>query len=146
MRDRAQRLASVILITAMGGCTTSAPPPVAPTPTAPPVSFDGIYRGSIKLTSSGVGGGQTKWCDTPPAISLSLQNSAFSYVLAHPNVPQDSTYSMSPTFAVVVAPDGSFNATSQNGEAHMVGSISGSHLAGQINGTACGYAFTAERS
>jgi hypothetical protein len=146
MRDRAHRLAGVILITAMGGCATSGPPPVPPPPTASPVSFDGTYRGSIKLTSSGISGGQTNWCDTPPAISLSLRNSAFSYVLVHPNVPQDSRYSMSPTFAVVVAPDGSFNATSRNGEAQMVGSISGSHLAGQINGTACGYAFTAEKS
>ena len=88
MRDRVQTLASVILIAAMGGCATSGPLPSPPTPTASPVSFDGNYRGSIKLTSSGVSGGQTNWCDTPPAISLSLQNNAFSYVLAHPNVPR----------------------------------------------------------
>jgi hypothetical protein len=126
MRAGVQRLANVILVTAMGGCATSGPPPVPPPPTAPLVSFDGNYRGSIRLTSSGVPRGQTNWCDTPPAISLSLQNNAFSYVLAHPNVPKDSTYSLSPTFAVAVAPDGSFNATSQNGEAQMVGRITGS--------------------
>jgi hypothetical protein len=141
-----KRLASVILITAIGGCATSGPPPVPPPPTALPTSFDGNYRGSIRLTSSGVSGSQSKWCDTPPAISLTLQNGAFSYVLVHPNVPKDANYSLSPTFAVVVAPDGSFNSTSQNGEAQMVGRITGSHLAGQISGTACGYAFTAERS
>jgi hypothetical protein len=100
----------------------------------------------IQLTSSSVGGAQSKWCDTPPAISLSVRNSAFSYVLAHPNVPQDSNYSLSPTFAVAVAPDGSFDSTSQNGGAEMAGRITGSHMAGQINGTGCGYAFTADRS
>jgi hypothetical protein len=149
MHDGLARLAIIIIIittSAIGGCATSGPSPVPATPTAAPVSFDGNYRGSIRLTSSGISGGQTGWCDTPPAISLSLQKSAFNYVLAHPNVPKDSSYSLSPTFAVLVAPDGSFNATSQNGEAQMVGRITGSHLAGQIDGTACGYAFTAEKS
>jgi hypothetical protein len=142
MRAGLAKLANIILITAIGGCTTSGPPP----PTAPPTSFDGNYQGSIRLTSSGVSGIERKWCDTPPAISFSLRNGAFSYVLMHPNVPQDSKYSLSPTFTVVVAADGSFNATSQNGEAQMVGRITGSDMAGQISGTACGYAFTAEKS
>jgi hypothetical protein len=146
MRARVERLATIILVTAIGGCAGSGPPPAPPPSLTSPVSFDGIYRGSIRLTSSGVPRGQTNWCDTPPAISLSLQNGAFNYVLLHPNVPTDSHYSLSPTFAVVVAPDGSFNATSQNGEAQMVGGITGSQLAGQINGTACNYAFTAEKS
>jgi hypothetical protein len=100
----------------------------------------------IQLTFSAARGADSKWCDTPPVISLSVQNNAFSYVLAHPNVPQDSSYSLSPTFTVTVAPDGSFDATSVNGEAKIAGHISGSHMAGQINGTACIYAFTAERS
>jgi hypothetical protein len=146
MRAGLAQLANITLITAIGGCATSEPLAVPPMPTASPALFDGTYRGFIRLTSSGVSGDQTSWCDTPPAISLSLQNSAFSYILAHPNVPKDSTYSLSPTFAVVVAPDGSFSATSQNGEAQMIGRITGSRLAGQINGTACDYAFTADRS
>jgi len=152
MHDGMVRLANniiiiiIIIIIAIGGCATSGPPLVPPTPTAAVVSFDGNYRGSIQLTSSGVSGGQTGWCDTPPTISLSLQKGAFNYVLTHPNVPKDSSYSLSPTFAVVVAPDGSFNATSQNGEAQIAGRITGSHLAGRIDGTACGYAFAAERS
>jgi hypothetical protein len=146
MKNLAAKLASSMLITAMSGCATSGPPPASPPPTAVPISFDGNYRGMIRLTSSSLSGGQSNWCDTPPVISLSLQNNAFSYVLAHPNVPPDSNYSLSPTFAVTVAPDGSFNAESQNGEAEMTGQITGSHMAAQINGTACGYAFTAERS
>jgi hypothetical protein len=138
---------TVAILALIGGCVGSAQAPAPPPPSLEsPVSFDGTYRGSIRVTSTGISGGQTNWCDTPPAISLSLQNSAFNYVLLHPNVPKDSNYSLSPTFAVVVAPDGSFNASSQNGEAQMVGRITGSQLAGQINGTACNYAFTAERS
>ncbi len=144
MRAGLVGLASII--GAIGGCATSGPPPVPAPSIVSPVSFDGNYRGSIQLTSSGISGGQTGWCDTPPAISLSLQQGAFNYVLTHPNVPKDSNYSLSPTFAVVIAPDGSFNATSQNGEAQMVGRITGSHLAGRIDGTACGYAFAAEKS
>ncbi len=147
MRARVERLATIILVTAIGGCAASGPPPAPPPPSlTSPVSFDGTYRGSIRLTSSGVPRGETNWCETPPALFLSLQNGTFNYVLLHPNVPKDSNYSLSPTFAVVVAPDGSFNATSQNGEAQMVGGITGSQLAGQINGTACNYAFTAQKS
>jgi hypothetical protein len=147
MRAGVERLATIIFVTAIGGCAASAPPPAPPPPSlTSPVSFDGTYRGSIRVTSTGVPREQTSWCDTLPAISLALQNSAFNYVLLHPNVPKDSNYSLSPTFAVVVAADGSFNATSQNGEAQMIGRITGSQLAGQINGTACNYAFTAQKS
>jgi hypothetical protein len=145
MRVGPTTLANIIIISAIGGCVTSGPLPAPATPMTAPASFDGNYQGSIRVTSTGISGGQTSWCDTPPAISLSLQKGAFSYVLVHPNVPKDSNYSMSPTFAVVVAPDGSFNTMSQNGEAQMVGRITGSHLAGRIDGTACGYAFTAEK-
>jgi hypothetical protein len=147
MRAGVERLATIILVTAIGGCAASAPPP-APPPSSltSPVSFDGTYRGSIRVTSTGVPREQTSWCDTPPAISLALHDSTFNYVLLHPNVPKDSHYSLSPTFSVAVSSDGSFNATSQNGEAQMTGQITGSQLAGQINGTACNYAFTAQKS
>jgi len=143
MRAGYATLSSIILVTAVSGCATSNPPPA---PAAPAVSFDGTFQGTIRLTSSGVSGVESRWCDTPPAISLSIKNNAFSYVLMHPNVPRDSHYSLSPAFAVSVTPDGSFDATSPNGEAEMIGSITGSHLQGRINGTACGYAFTAEKS
>jgi hypothetical protein len=139
--------ATLAVLALIGACTRSEPPLAPPPPSlTSPVSFDGTYRGSIRVTSAGISGGQTNWCDTPSAISLSLQNSTFNYVLLHPNVPKDSNYSLSPTFAVAVGPDGSFNATSQNGEAQMVGQITGSQLSGQINGTACNYAFTADKS
>jgi hypothetical protein len=146
MRVGPASLADIIIVSVVGGCVTSSPPPAPPPPMTAPTSFDGIYQGSIKVTSVGISGGQTSWCDTPPTVSLSLQKGTFNYVLLHPNVPKDSNYSLSPTFTVVLAADGSFNATSQNGEAQMVGRITGPHLAGQINGTACSYAFAADKS
>jgi hypothetical protein len=148
MRAQVANLLRFIPIAAISGCATAGPPPASPPTPAVAVSFDGNYQGTIRLTStsSAVSGAGSNWCDTPPVISLSVQNSAFSYVLAHPNVPRDSSYSLSPTFAVTVAPGGSFHASSQNGEAEMAGHITGLHMAGQISGTGCGYAFTAERS
>jgi hypothetical protein len=148
MRAQVAKLFKIIPIAVMSGCTSAGPPPASPPPTPAAVSFDGTYRGAIRLTatSTAASGAGSNWCDTPPVISLSVQNSAFSYVLAHPNVPQDPSYSLSPSFAITVAPDGAFRASSQNGEAEMVGRISGAQMAGQINGTGCNYAFTAERS
>jgi hypothetical protein len=146
MRARIAKLANISLITAICGCSTAAPPPGSPAPTAPPVSFDGGYRGAIRVTSAGVGGGQSNWCDTPPVISVSVRNSAFSYFLAQPNLPPDPYLPFSLTFAVTIAPDGSFAAWTTNGGAQMAGRITGSHMAGQIEGMGCGYAFTAERS
>jgi hypothetical protein len=146
MRASLAPLIKIVLMAVVSGCTTSGPPPASPLPTAAPVSLDGNYRGTIRLTASAVSGAQANWCDTPPVISLLLQNNAFSYILAHPNLPKDSNYSLSPSFAGAVASDGSSDVTSQNGEAEMVGRITGSRMVGQINGTGCSYAFTAERS
>ena len=148
MGNNIAKLVNIVFIAATAGCAAAGSSVVAPSPTAAPVSFDGNYRGTILLTSKSslVGGAQSDWCDTPRNISLTIQNNVFNYVLAHPNVPQDSGYSLSPNFAVTVAPDSSFQGSSQNGDAQMTGRITGTHLAGQINGTACDYAFTAERS
>jgi hypothetical protein len=147
MRFDFTKLSGIILIAAISGCVTAGPPPVAPAPpAAAPASFDGTYRGTIQLTSSAVSGAESNWCNTPPVLSLSIKNGVFSYVLLHPNVPQDSGYSLSPTFTVPISPGGSFDATSVNGEAEMVGSITGAHMEGRINGSGCGYAFIADKS
>ena len=147
MRARILKFFKVLSVATLSGCATAGPSTPTPPPAAAPVSFDGTYRGRIQLTStsSEISGAGSHWCDTPPVLSLLVQHDAFNYILAHPNVPQDSAYSLSPTFAVTLAPNGSFGASSQNGEAEMVGRITELHMAGQINGTACGYAFTADR-
>jgi hypothetical protein len=147
MRVDFAKLSAIILTAAISGCATAGPPPVAPAPpAAAPVTFDGTYRGTIQLTSSAVSGAESNWCNTPPALSLSIQNGTFKYILSHPNVPQDPNYSMSPTFNVAISPGGSFDATSVNGEAEMTGGITGAHMEGRINGSGCGYKFTADKS
>jgi hypothetical protein len=140
------RLAGTLLVAAATGCTSSAPSSAPSSPVTSSRSFDGNYRGTIRLTSSSVRGDQGNWCDTPPAISFTLSNNTFNYVLVHPNVPQDPKYSMSPSFTVKVADDGSFDTRSDNEDAQIVGQIEGSQITGKINGTACGYAFVANRS
>jgi galactokinase len=139
-------IVTVILIAAVNGCAPSAPPAVPPPPAAPAVSFDGTYQGTIRLTASAVKGATSDWCDTPPTITLVVQNNAFAYVLYHPNVPAGSGFSSSPSFTVNIGPDGSFDAFSPNNQAEMTGSASGSQISGKISGTGCGYAFSAQKS
>ena len=138
--------ATVVLAAAVSGCAPSAPPAVPPPPASPAVSFDGTYRGTIQLTASAVKGANSNWCDTPPAITLVVQNNAFAYVLYHPNVPAGSGFSSSPSFTVNIGPDGSFDAFSPNNQAEMTGGVSGSQISGKISGTGCGYAFSAQKS
>jgi hypothetical protein len=144
MRAAISRTPSVILIIAISGCGAigqSAPALPAAAPVA--FSFDGTYTGTIRLTSSSTSANpyEANWCDTPPQISLTIQNNAFTYHLTHPKVPKG----LSLTIAANVAPDGSISGSDANGEAAMDGLIAGSQIAGHINGTACNYAFTANR-
>jgi hypothetical protein len=139
---------NIVLIAAMSGCAPAASPPVPTSSMAAPVSYDGDYRGTIRLTaaSSVVSGVASDWCNTPPAISLSVRNNAFSYILVRPNLPGGSNDTFSIAFETRVLPGGFFQTSSRNGEAQMKGSITGSRIAGQIDGTGCSYAFTAEKS
>jgi hypothetical protein len=136
---------TVAVLLALGACSEPSKPLDSATSTATPVSFDGTYLGTIRVTSNSLKGAHRNWCETPLALSLSIQHNAFSYVLAHPNLPRDDpTYS--PTLEIAVALDGSFKGAPRNGGPQMVGQITGSHMEGEINGLGCGYAFTAERS
>jgi hypothetical protein len=138
-------MSAIAMLLALAACSPKPPPPAPPAPQAAFVSFDGIYRGRIRVISHSLGGTNSNWCDTPQAISLSIQQNAFRYLLAHPNLPPDSD--LSPTIEVTsISPDGSFNGFPTNGGPEMVGSITGSHMEGEIHGLGCAYAFTAERS
>jgi hypothetical protein len=144
MRAAISRTPSVILIIAISGCGGTGQLPSALPAAAPAAfSFDGTYTGTIRLTSSGMPANpnEANRCDTPPQISLIIQNNAFTYHLTHPNVPKR----LSLTIIANVAPDGSISGSDVNGEAIMDGLIGGSQIAGHINGTACNYAFTANR-
>jgi hypothetical protein len=143
MRASIAKTSSVILSIAISGCVTANQPPSTPPPPPPSVSFDGTYTGTIHLTSSSVSGNplQANWCDTPPQISLSVQNNRFTYHLTHPNVPQG----MSLNLNAIVGPDGTISGSDVNGAAQMDGLVAASQMSGHINGSACNYAFTAQR-
>ena len=140
MHSPALQLTGAILGLALSGCSTPGPPPAPPSPVSAPVSFDGGYSGTIQITSKApeVSHG---WCDTPARFSVSVRNNAFTYVLAHPNISPDFV----DTFQVTIDPDGSFGAQTANSDTSMTGQITQTRMTGQINGEACGYAFTAQR-
>jgi hypothetical protein len=147
VKPRSRTMPTIATLLALGACS-SEPPPASPTPKAASVSsvsFDGTYRGRIRVSSHNLGGPNSNWCDTPQAISLSIHDNAFKYLLAHPNLPPDPD--LSPTIEVAaISPDGSFNGFPKDGGPEMVGSITGSHMEGVIHGLECAYVFAAERS
>jgi hypothetical protein len=144
VNPRSQTMSAIAMLLALAACS-SKPPPAPPTPQAAYVSFDGIYHGRIRVTSHTLGGPNSNWCDTPPAISLSVKQNSFGYLLAHPNLPPDPD--LSPTIQVTeISPDGSFNGFPIDGGPEMVGSITGSHMEGEIHGLGCAYTFAAEKS
>ena len=50
------------------------------------------------------------------------------------------------TFAVVIAPDGSFQTQSEDGTAMFYGRVSGNGLQGVVNGAGCQYSVSAYRT
>jgi hypothetical protein len=141
---RSPTMSAIAISVTVAACSPK-PPPAPPAPKAAFVSFDGTYRGKMRVTSHTLGGPNSNWCDTPPAITLSVHQNAFKYVLAHPNLPPDAD--LSPTIEVTsISPDGSFDGFPTNGGPEMTGTITGSHMEGQIHGLGCTYAFTAEKS
>jgi hypothetical protein len=147
VKPRSCKIPTIAALLVVGACSSN-PPPASPPPkpaSVSSVSFDGTYRGRIRVSSHALGGPNSNWCDTPPAISLSIQHNAFKYLLAHPNLPPDPD--LSPTIEVTtISPDGSFSGFPKDGGPEMVGTITGSHMEGEIRGLECTYAFTAERS
>jgi hypothetical protein len=79
-------------------------------------------------------------CGTEDMLTLHVANNVFSYTLNQPQVPGQPTR----TFNVMIASDGSFQA--QSGVAYIHGTASGSHMAGDVVGDACGYHFEADSS
>jgi hypothetical protein len=130
-------LAIAALCGAVSGCTTT-PPPIAPTPVAAPtlpVSVNGTYNGVMQLVQ-----GLPTSCGTDNMFTLSVTNNAFSYTLNQPQVPGQPTR----VFNVVIASNGSFQTAP--GAVFMRGTASGTHIAGDIVGDACGYHFDADSS
>jgi hypothetical protein len=142
------RSACVVIALAVAGCAASSFTPVpAPTPPAPSVSFDGTYQGSVALT--GVGAGvPSVGCVTNPQVTLQVRNNAFTLSQAHPNDKGAGTAAetaeTTTTYAVTIAPNGTFGGQSQVGGS-VTGVISGTHMTGTIEGLVCVYSLTADR-
>jgi hypothetical protein len=124
---------------AAAGCTTTPPSsPVTPAAViqpAGPVSVNGTYNGITQLVQ-----GPAISCGTQDMLTLHIVHNTFGYTLNQPQVSWQPVRS----FNVVIAPDGSFQ--SQSGAAYIRGTVSGSHMAGDIVGDACSYHFEADSS
>jgi hypothetical protein len=130
----------VSLATVLWACSSAQAPEPTPPP-QPAVSYDGRYVGTIRSVDSVQ---NQNWCTTPTAVTISVRSNSFEYTVSHPNLPNTPLYN--PAFTMHIAPDGSFKGPGGELEiASMTGRITGTHMAGQIDGTDCSYAFSAER-
>jgi hypothetical protein len=132
-------MVAVATCVAAAGCASaplSSPvtPAAAVQPTRP-VSASGTYNGITQLVQ-----GPAMSCGTQDMLTLHVVGNTFGYILNQPQVSWQPVRS----FNVVIAPDGSFQA--QSGTAYIRGTVSGSHMAGDIVGDACAYHFEADSS
>jgi hypothetical protein len=131
--------AACLLIVSLAGCQRGPAPSATLTPLLTTV-FDGTYRATVSVTKVG-SGADPNWCQTQAPSSINVVADQFSLALPHPNVPGNPT----PTFAVAIAPDGSFQTQSVDGTASFAGRVSGARLQGSVNMAGCQYAVSAER-
>lgn len=132
--------AACLMTVSLAACQQAGPPPSATLPPLFTTVFDGTYRVAVSVAKVGAGVDAT-WCQTQAPTSLKITGDQFRLALPHPNVPGNPT----PTFAVAIAPDGSFQAPSIDGTASFAGKVSGGHLQGVANMTGCEYAVSADR-
>jgi hypothetical protein len=73
-------------------------------------------------------------------MAVKVAANQFNYAMPHPNTPgtPDMVYS------AAIAPDGSFR--SDIGTGVMTGRVTGTHMTGLIDGSACVYSFTMDRT
>ena len=130
----------VSIATVLGACSSAPAPEPAPPP-QPAVSYDGSYVGTIRSVESVQ---STNWCSTPSVLTMRVTGNTLDYTLPHPNLPHTPLYN--PNFVMPIAPDGSFKGPGGDLEiATISGKITGTHMAGQIDGSDCSYVFTADR-
>jgi hypothetical protein len=129
----------MVLLSTIGGCAGpmgtihSNPPPPSVT------SFDGSYRSTIR-TSHPFAGQMNAWCDSPGQPIITVENGQFTYTVPHPNL----SIGLLTAFPATIAQDGSFYGEITTGT--ISGRIDGTHMEGTIDGSACIYAFTGDRS
>jgi hypothetical protein len=108
--------------------------------TPPVTAFDGSYRNSIRVVSSFGAAQNTSWCESPGQPLIVVENGQFTYRVPHPNVPGEAA----PIYTAVVAADGLFLGEITAGR--MYGQIQGRHIRGRIDGSACVYDFSGDRT
>lgn len=133
--------AACLMTVSLAACQQPGPPPSSKLAPLLTTVYDGMYRPTVSVTKSGSGVDRT-WCQTTPPEALRVSGDRFNLAIPHPNVPGNPT----PTFAVAIAPDGSFQTQSLDGTASFAGHISGGHLQGVVNMTGCEYAVSADRT
>ena len=110
-----------------------------PPPAPPPTAFDGSYHDTIRVTGSFGTAQGTSWCDSPGQPVITVAKGQFTYAVPHPNIGGTPT----PVFEASMAPDGSFYGQVITGS--IAGHVSGSHIEGRIDGSACIYSFSGSR-
>lgn len=133
-------LHAMVLLLVFAGCagpmgTIHSNPPPPP----PPTAFDGSYRDTIRVTGSFGAAQTTSWCDSPGQSVITVSNGQFTYAVPHPNVSGRPT----PVYQANMAPDGSFYGQVITGS--ISGHVSGTHIEGRIDGSACIYTFSGSR-
>jgi hypothetical protein len=73
-------------------------------------------------------------------MAVQVAANKFSYTMPHPNTPGNPTM----VYSAAIAPDGSFR--SDIGTGVMTGRVSGTQMTGSIDGSACVYSFTMNRT
>jgi hypothetical protein len=130
----------MVLVLVTAGCAGSMGT-VHPDATAESVTaFDGSYQTTIRILSSAGETAGTDWCKTPGQPIITITNGQFSYTVPHPNIPGNP----SPTFEATTAKDGTF--VGQGNDGNILGRVSGTHMQGSINGSACSYDFAGDRT
>ena len=133
------RCCTMVWMLMITGCAGSMGTMHADPITMPVMSFDGAYRGTIRMTPSAGDAKGISWCQTAGQPVITVANGQFSYAVPHPNVPGNPT----PSFQATMARDGSFSG--QGNEGTISGNVHGTHMEGSIDGSGCIYAFTADR-
>ena len=136
------KLSPLVLMLLIAGCAgpmgpirvSQAPPPPVVT------AFDGTYQTTIRSLRSFGAAQETSWCDSPGQPVVTVRNGKFTYAVPHPNVPGNAT----PNYPATIAPDGTF--FGQVIEGTLNGQVQGTHIEGRIDGSACIYAFSGNRT
>jgi hypothetical protein len=133
------RLFPVVLILMISGCAGSMGTIHADPATAPVTSFDGSYRSTLDIKSAAGEVKGSSWSVSPGQPMVTVANGQFSDTVPHPDAPGNPA----PTFQAIVVQNGSF--AGQDNDGTISGRITGTHMEGIIDGSACIYAFTGDR-